>query len=353
MTISDPLILGVLIAACKTDAVVAAPPTSKSRTIDAARSELVLFGHVHMAKTGGTSLNGLMASRFERVCGIKGYSYDSYRANLRMAAGKVIDSISLAHPGWHRERVPHEVMDEIGFEDCDFISNEVPWSWWRRFEDWPFPLELHVPCRDPLEHLMSQCNYRRLNFDCVNASRSLDSLAWEVKRCRVSWKRFGWGLLSLNNTRIKCYNVADQFSHYLAHMDKILQRKRLPAKFIRWETNRPRNVSNECIWSAKLELKNDIVGYMRDNCAYYSFCHACLNQHANGTLSLLEPTMWGRWRRRRKRKEQRGTRSRNEGPYPSAQKLAEFPVQGPDARAVSAEARLPRRLHGLDPRIQA
>ena len=157
--------------------------TSKSRTIDAARSEMVLFGHVHMAKTGGTSLNGLMASRFERVCGIKGYSYDSYRANLRMAAGKVIDSISLAHPGWHRERVPHEVMDEIGFEDCDFISNEVPWSWWPRFEDWPLPLELHVPCRDPLDHLMSQCNYRRSTFNCVDASRSPESLAREVRRC--------------------------------------------------------------------------------------------------------------------------------------------------------------------------
>ena len=51
-------------------------------------SETVLVGHVHMAKTAGTSLNGLLASRYERVCGHKGYSYDSYGANLRMAAGK-------------------------------------------------------------------------------------------------------------------------------------------------------------------------------------------------------------------------------------------------------------------------
>lgn len=268
-------------------AAAAPPPTSTSET--------VLVGHVHMAKTAGTSLNGLLASRYERVCGHKGYSYDSYGANLRMAAGKMIDSISRAHPHWHRERVPPEVMDEIGFEDCDFISMESNWPFWRRFEDWPLPLELHVPCRDPLDHLMSQCNHHRRTFNCVNASRGPESLAWEVNRCSLFLNRFAWDLLSLNNTRVKCYNFSDQFSGYLAHMDKVLQKKRIPAKFIRWETNRPRNKSDECIWSDP-ELKDDVVDHLRNTYDYYGFCHACLNQHANGTLSLLEPTIRGRQR---------------------------------------------------------
>ena len=279
-------------------AAAAPPPTSTSET--------VLVGHVHMAKTAGTSLNGLLASRYERVCGHKGYSYDSYGANLRMAAGRKIngrltafDSISKIQRGYHRERVPHRVMDEIGFEDCDFISEEQDWRFWRRFEDWPLPLELHVPCRDPLDHLMSQCNYRRRTFNCVDASRSPESLAREVRRCltflkRPTMKRFAWDLLGLKNTRVKCYNFSDQFSRYLAHMDKVLQKKRIPAKFIRWETNRPRNVSNECVWSADRGLKNDVVTYLRDHYDYYGFCDACLNQHANGPL--LEPTMRGRQR---------------------------------------------------------
>ena len=115
-----------------------------------------VVGHVHMAKTAGTSVNGLLASRYERVCGNKGYSYDSYGANLRMAASdgnphKVKDSIRTQFQGYGRERVPLPVMDEIGFEDCDFISMESNWPFWRRFEDWPLPLELHVPCRDPLD----------------------------------------------------------------------------------------------------------------------------------------------------------------------------------------------------------
>ena len=47
-------------------------------TKDAATSHPpILYGHVHVAKTGGTSLNGILANTFERVCGHKGYSYDA------------------------------------------------------------------------------------------------------------------------------------------------------------------------------------------------------------------------------------------------------------------------------------
>lgn len=31
-----------------------------------------IFGHIHMAKTAGTELNGILAARYERVCGHKG-----------------------------------------------------------------------------------------------------------------------------------------------------------------------------------------------------------------------------------------------------------------------------------------
>ena len=41
------------------------------------------FGHVHIAKTGGTTLNGVLAMKYQRICGNKGYSYDYYQANKR------------------------------------------------------------------------------------------------------------------------------------------------------------------------------------------------------------------------------------------------------------------------------
>ena len=43
-------------------------------------------------------------------------------------------------------------------------------------------------------------------------------------------------------------------------------------------------------------LRNDVVDHLRYTYDYYGFCDACLNQHANGTLSLLEPTMRARQR---------------------------------------------------------
>ena len=43
----------------------------------------VIYGHIHMAKTAGTSLTGEFAAKYERVCGHKGYSHDSFQTNKR------------------------------------------------------------------------------------------------------------------------------------------------------------------------------------------------------------------------------------------------------------------------------
>ena len=91
-------------------AAAAPPPYFASETV---------VGHVHVAKTAGTSLNGLLASRYERVCGHKGYSYDSYGANLRMAAGRKVngrltafDSISKIQRGYPAQQAPRSVRSE-------------------------------------------------------------------------------------------------------------------------------------------------------------------------------------------------------------------------------------------------
>ena len=34
--------------------------------------ENLIYCHVHIAKTGGTALNGILANKYERVCGNKG-----------------------------------------------------------------------------------------------------------------------------------------------------------------------------------------------------------------------------------------------------------------------------------------
>jgi len=235
----------------------------------------MLFGHVHIARTGGSVLNKLLASRYERVCGHKGYSYDFYQASHRM--GSRNDSVAMLRSGFHRERVPWTMMLEIGFEDCDYVSQEDDWSFWLRFRDWPEPLELHVPCREPIDHLMSQCSFAGRHFDCANASRGPASLRYEVDQCKLYWGRFTRRLLHLNNTRTKCFDFRDQFTGYLAHMDTLLQRKRIPATHYQWAARPPRDRGGECIWGASRNLTNQITSYMRRH-DYYDFCHSCLRR---------------------------------------------------------------------------
>ena len=41
----------------------------------------IIYGTIHVAKTGGSSLNDMLANKFERVCGNKGNTYDYYSYN--------------------------------------------------------------------------------------------------------------------------------------------------------------------------------------------------------------------------------------------------------------------------------
>ena len=85
----------------------------------------VIYGHIHMAKTGGTSLvNGVLANKFERVCGHKGFSYNAYQANERFKKNpyKMCSTPENAEfekdlpPGgfYNQDRVNPDTIEEIG-----------------------------------------------------------------------------------------------------------------------------------------------------------------------------------------------------------------------------------------------
>lgn len=122
------------------------------------KTPVKIYGHVHMPKTAGANLNAVIAARFERVCGHKGYSFDAHQANMRYAetaraynsssgdnkAGKqeldtgplVVDSYTALYRLHNRHRVPRTIMDEIGYENCDWISHEAEADVWSRFQKW-------------------------------------------------------------------------------------------------------------------------------------------------------------------------------------------------------------------------
>lgn len=230
------------------------------------------YGHIHMAKTGGTTLNGFMALKFERVCGHKGYSYDYFQANNRFKGrpkGKkwehVEDSLSTDDDAYsNRGSVPFYIMNEIGYEDCDWISQEKNWSFWpNNFGSWHHHLELHLPCRDPIEHLMSQCNYWKQTFNC-NATNIED----EIDNCDVWLNRFSLKLAGMT----KCYDYNLQFTSYMKLMSQTLQSRRITGEYVHRSTNNPRNKTNECIWNAPEEFRQKVNAIMVSNYDYYSFC---------------------------------------------------------------------------------
>lgn len=229
----------------------------------------VVYGHVHEAKTGGTSLNGMLAARYERVCGNKGYSFDAYQSNVRRKQKIQNDTVKQLKRGFHRSRVPHFIMDERGYENCDWISKEIGWFWWKKFVKWPLHIELHVPCREPVDHLMSKCNFKRNTFDCSG------DLATEVEKCMLKHARFHYNLTNLNNTSIKCFDYNITFTKYMDLMDKTLQRKRMPIEYAIRATNRRRKFATECIWQNDT-LRLAVEKYLIEKYPYYNFCDACI-----------------------------------------------------------------------------
>lgn len=246
----------------------------------------VIFGHVHIPKTAGTSVNGELAARYERVCGNKGYSFSAYQENsrrnndafknqrLRHLKNSTDDIFRLFTAGIYAK-----VLTQIGFEDCDYVSHETKWSFWpEHFAEWDLPLELHVPCRDPISHLMSMCNYKDVQFNC-NAEPISETL-----KCIFGMQKFSKRLVEdYQNIFVKCFN-AEKVADYIQYMDGHLQSKRKPAKYVFRKTNKDRNIETECIW-ANPNLQSQIKQYMISNFDYYSYCDACLNS-SNDLLSL-------------------------------------------------------------------
>ena len=302
------------------------PEPSLSSTMTETTSRV--YGHLHYAKTAGTTINGVLAAKYERVCGHKGYSYDAYQFNKRtldqikqaqtqsgdnrtsqrvnvemVGHGDVIQRL---HRDYNRGRVPPAIMDEIGFENCDYISLEVKWRKWLPFiaDDKPWDvLELHVPCRDPLPHITSQCNFNGLLFDC-NAT----NLQTSIDQCLVKPNRFSAELLeyhrkgmavrarqnspnttatavgtttattpqSTTRLEMKCFD-SRLVQRYLVHMGQILQPKRVPATYIHRESNPPHDKSKECLLRPEnQEIAQKVEQLMLKKLPYYEWCQKCL-----------------------------------------------------------------------------
>jgi len=240
----------------------------------------VIYGHIHMAKTAGTTINGELASHFERVCGHKGYSYDAYQLNerLRQLPSSKRTVAGPASDLYRRGQVPVPVMAEIGHEDCDWISYEVSTTVvWRKIASRMGPLEVHVPCRDPVDHLLSQCNYKHHQFDC-----SAKNYTAEIEKCLVWPGRFQNNIMTFPNTTVKCFNPIP-IDGYVKYMSTKLQRKRIENQYVHRETNLPRNKTSECL-SRRPKTAAKVRDVLITQFDYYNFCDSCMSSPETNLL---------------------------------------------------------------------
>ena len=104
----------------------------------------VIYGHIHAGKTAGTSLNGNLSVQYERVCGSKGASFSAIQKNELVLNGKWTTPSWGGEPWVVPKKLPNgckkvnlltklrpDTWNEIGYEDCDYISREIHWTYWR------------------------------------------------------------------------------------------------------------------------------------------------------------------------------------------------------------------------------
>jgi len=268
------------------------------------RSNNVTYGFLHAAKTGGSTINKRLAMRYERVCGNKGHSQNILEKRRQQTILKKSQSVlpeekipTRTEKKLHHKMIKNQTivmeenginksfmynLEEIGFQDCDYVELEAPAKIWKElFGAWHRPLELHVPCRDPISHLLSMCNHRQLKFTCepTNFTKQVDN-------CISGRSRFSFQELKHPNIHLKCFNSPNKINEYSEYMRGRLQEKEVFHKkgVYSPEVNYPeyiptRNAENECIWKATKIYQEKILKYLKEEIGlkdYYSFCDSCL-----------------------------------------------------------------------------
>uniref|UniRef100_A0A7S2IHD6 Uncharacterized protein n=1 Tax=Helicotheca tamesis TaxID=374047 RepID=A0A7S2IHD6_9STRA len=220
--------------------------TSRSSTKNKVR-----YGHLHMAKTAGTALNQAMAKLYKNVCGNKGFTF---KTDFQLIQRR-------------------ELFKDVNYEDCDWISSEKPASFWDALVDPQQAVELHVPCRDPVHHLMAIVKYEDEVFDCdaANMKRQVDRfMTYVVNRFHPRLYR--------RNLDMKCFDyfAVPQYVDYMSQYLDAVPKHRI-ADFIRpmGAPANPRRVDDECIWKDK-ELVKSVEEYMISKYHYYDFCSKCI-----------------------------------------------------------------------------
>ena len=162
---------------------------------------------------------------------------------------------------------------------CDWCSIEDSFKRWYEVAKavYPVPLELHVPCREPIDFLYSMCNFRSNKILC-NASEP--DLLQQVRKCLVHMERFNdrdiqkWDPNVTAPVTLKCFDPIP-IEPYIEYMATKLQPRRFVHSYVHRETNKPHDKTQECLRYDE-GLKATVTQYLIENVAVFRFCKGCI-----------------------------------------------------------------------------
>lgn len=234
-----------------------------------------IYGFIHIAKTGGTYVNEVLANAYQGVCGNKGSSLYYYRLNELIVANNT-PNLSDAR----KEFFSVAPNNFIGFEECDYITMEDSFHFWNstfpRGKLHGTPIELHVPCRRTIDHILSSCSWMSVSLDCNTSQNELFEIV--EKKCLVHGDRYHHNLRQ--DFDVKCFDN-DKTSEYVQYMSRRLQPRRFESKPFVYYRGRwgDRDKDSECIWSRPDLLqemaRHFLSGQMLSH-HYYQYCNECL-----------------------------------------------------------------------------
>ena len=142
-------------------------------------------------------------------------------------------------------------------------------------------LELHVPCRDPIDHLMSMANHygskkERVVFNCTGVESDDKLLEREVERAYFDFERFSPSFMKkAGEVRLKCFR-AIPVKPYIDYMGRFLQTRRISSEYYHIETNDKRDKSKECVYKLPANVQQKIRKILVKNHHYMKFCSTCI-----------------------------------------------------------------------------
>ncbi len=234
----------------------------------------VIF-HAHIAKTAGSTLNRFAARRYHATCGRKGMSFEQ-PFEYDFSQNGVFQEIHGTSDGIR-------LMQEWGLHNCGLISIEQPhFSWAEITNSEAFEAQktaVMIPCRDPIDHILSQCNFRNLSFtSIIEGKGGAEACANAMPQCQVAWVRYDHSMLATFD-KVVLFKY-DDFPGVERYLDDALPKRRLPLRegehgefgFIR--TNRERDPEHERFTESCTEdmLRNALLKHW----SYYRLCDTFL-----------------------------------------------------------------------------